>query len=240
MSIVDKEYIRKFICSNDGSPVTYRWSHGATETHLGDGILIYSIIQMMRYKNLLCIGSGGGFIPRIMTQARIDLHDQGIFEGDRDYNWGDIGTTFLVDAANEVGGQVDYLDKDSFLRSTFFPRFIKETSENAYYNFFVKQDIKLDFIHLDGDHSYDGVKKDFDLYSKILAPNGMISLHDTDKEYSDNLLISEDTKHTFAPFDGPSKLIKELGPEWKTFNFFNHNTVKDKPSSTGITLIQRA
>jgi len=97
MSIVDKEYIRKFICSNDGTPVTYRWSHGATETHLGDGILIYSIIQMMRYKNLICIGSGGGFIPRIMTQARLDLHDQGIFEGNKLENFGDIGATYLVD-----------------------------------------------------------------------------------------------------------------------------------------------
>lgn len=240
MSIVNKDFIRDNICSNNGSPVAYRWSHGATEEHLGDGILIYSIIQMMRYKNLICLGSGGGFIPRIMTQARLDLFDQSIFEGNKDINYGDIGVTYLVDAVNSVGGNVDYDDDSSFYRTTFCPRFIKDTTENAYYNFFVKQDIKADFIHIDADHSYEGVKKDFELYSKILSKNGMISIHDTDISYIDNFIVSEDNKHSFTPIDGPSKLIKEITSEWKIFNFFNHNTSKNKPSSTGITLIQRA
>ena len=43
------------------------------------------------------MGSGGGFIPRIMSQARIDLHDQEIFEGNKNMEWGDSGTTILVD-----------------------------------------------------------------------------------------------------------------------------------------------
>ena len=30
----------------------------------------------MRAKTCVCLGSGGGFIPRIITQARIDLHEQ--------------------------------------------------------------------------------------------------------------------------------------------------------------------
>jgi len=240
MSVVDKNFISKFITTNDGEQVSFRWSHGATDLHLGDGMLIYSIIQMMRYKSLICIGSGGGFIPRIMTQARLDLYDQKIFEGSKDPYRGDTGVTYLVDAANEIGGHVDYLDENSFYRSNFYPRFIKDTSVNAYYNFFIKQDIKADFIHIDGDHSYEGVKKDFELYSKILSPNGIISIHDTDKTYLDTLIISEDNKHSFTPLDGPSRLIEELPKEWKTFNFFNHGTINDKPSSTGITLIQHA
>ena len=118
--LLNKDYIFKFLSNNteqvleqDGKtyekqiPVTYRWTHGATDYHLGDGLLIYSIIQYMRAKICVCLGSGGGFIPRIMTQARIDLYDAGIFEGNRDYNWGDIGATFIVDAANGVGGNVD-------------------------------------------------------------------------------------------------------------------------------------
>ena len=32
-------------------------------------MIIYSTIQMMRAKVCVCLGSGGGFIPRIMTQA---------------------------------------------------------------------------------------------------------------------------------------------------------------------------
>lgn len=37
---------------------------------------------------------------------------------------------------------------------------------------------KLDFILIDGDHSCDGVRTDFEMYSRLLAPGGMIALHD--------------------------------------------------------------
>lgn len=221
-------------------PVPYRWTHGATDNHLGDGLLIYSIIQLMRYKNLVCLGSGGGFIPRIMTQARIDLHDSGIFEGNKDYNWGDIGATYLVDAANGVGGNITYEDKDSYFRFQFCPRFIKDTTENAYYNFFVKQDIKIDFLHIDAGHSYEDVKNDFELYSQLLSDNGMISIHDTDIDFQKELIITEDEKEYYELFDGPAKFIKEISSDWKQFNFFNSGQYKNKPSSTGITLLQRA
>ena len=146
----------------------------------------------MRYKTLVCLGSGGGYIPRIMTQARVDLYDSGIFEGNRDYNWGDIGSTYIVDAANEVGGEVNWLKKDSFFRENFYPRIINETTEDAYYNFFVKEDIKIDYLHIDAGHTYDDVKLDFELYTKLLSKNGVVSIHDTDIKYADNYIISKD------------------------------------------------
>ena len=253
MSILDKEYIRQFITNDvklekdlngkelkNFKPVKYRWTHGATDYDLGDGLLIYSIIQLMRYKTCVCLGSGGGYIPRIMTQARLDLHGQGIFEGSIDYNHGDIGVTYLVDAANGVGGKINYEDEKNFFRYQFAPRFIKETTENAYYNYFVKQDVKIDFLHIDAGHSYKDVKNDFELYSKLLAPNGMISIHDSDENFQKELIITEDEKEYYEFFDGPPKFIKEIGPEWKQFNFFNNGNFPSKPSSTGITLIQRA
>lgn len=36
----------------------------------------------------------------------------------------------------------------------------------------------LDFLLIDGDHSYEGVKRDFELYSPLVAPTGLIALHD--------------------------------------------------------------
>jgi predicted O-methyltransferase YrrM len=41
----------------------------------------------------------------------------------------------------------------------------------------------IDLLFLDGDHSYDGVKTDFDLYSRWLTPNALIVFHDTLWEY---------------------------------------------------------
>ena len=135
--LVNKEYIKKFLTNNDTEPVSYRWTHGATDEHLGDGLLIYSIIQFMRAKVCVCLGSGGGFIPRIMTQSRVDLYDSQIFEGDRDFNWGDIGTTYLVDASNGVGGNTDWIKKDSFFRKTFFPRVILEKESQTVSNSYI-------------------------------------------------------------------------------------------------------
>ena len=253
MGVLDKEFIRQFLTNNPKvekdengkehktfTPVRYRWTHGATDYHLGDGLLIYSIIQLMRYKTCVCLGSGAGFIPRIMTQARLDLHEQGIFEGDKDYNHGDIGETYLVDAANGVGGKIDYAKKDSFFRYQFVPRFIKDTTENAFYNYFVKKDIKIDFLHIDAGHSYEDVKKDFELYSTLVKDTGMISIHDTDEKYQQELIITEDEKEYYELFDGPPKFIKEISSEWKQFNFFNTGIHRSKPASTGLTLLQRA
>jgi len=237
----NQEYIKTHLTNNLSTPVPYRWTHGATDLHLGDGLIVYSIIQHMRAKNCVCIGSGGGFVPRIMTQARYDLHQQGIFEGNSDYNWGDIGATYVVDACNGIGGPNDLENEESFYRKSFHPRFIKSTSERAYYDFFVIQDIKIDVLFIDGDHSYEGVKLDFELYSKLMSPKGIILIHDTDSEYEESLIVSEDAKKDYHRFDGPSRLIKELqqNSEWNLVNLFNFRILSDKPSSSGITIVNK-
>lgn len=239
--ISNQEFIKKNITTNDGEPVPYLWTHGATVEHMGDGLMVYSIIQHMRAKNCVCIGSGGGYIPRIMTQARIDLHKQNIFEGNGDYNWGNIGSTYIIDACNGVGGPNDLDNEDSFYRKNFHPRFIKSTSEEAYYDFFVRQDIKIDLLWIDGDHSYEGVKTDFELYSNIMNDKGIIIIHDTDEKYEETLIVSEDAKKDHHRFDGPSRFVKELekNPNYNLINLHNFRILMDKPSSSGITIINR-
>lgn len=239
--ILDQDFI-KFNITNDGEdkPVPFRWSHGATDFDMGDGLIIYSLIQFMRAKNCVCIGSGGGFIPRIMTQARIDLHKNGIFEGKPDYNWGDIGATYVVDPCNGIGGESNIWSDEGFFRKTFYPRFIKETSEKAYHDFFVLQGIKIDFLFIDGDHSYEGVSLDFNLYQNIISDHGIIAIHDSDPLYSSNFVVSEDQRKDFHDFSGPSQFVNEFNLEgWEVFNLFNYGIERSKPSSSGVTLFKR-
>ena len=249
--ITDKKYIKEFISNNvefDAvgdevlKDVPYRWSHGATDDHLGDGLIIYSLIQYMRAKVCVCLGSGGGFVPRIMTQARVDLHSQDIFEGNPDYNWGDIGCTYIVDAMNGIGGVVNWFNEESFFRRTFHPRIINDTTYNAFHNFFVLQDIKIDYLHIDAGHSYDNVKEDFELYSQILSPNGIISIHDTDPSYHDRFIVTQEVKDRGEHDDwsGPIRLAKEIDTnKFEVFNLFNFGIIKNKPASTGLTLIRK-
>jgi len=256
MSIINYVLVKEFFTNNfkikkdtnqkefkEFTPVKYRWTHGATDFHLGDGLLVYSAIQYMRAKTCVCLGSGGGFIPRIMSQARMDLHDQQIFEGEKNMEWGDVGTTILVDASNGVGGHTDWVEKDSFFRTHFPCRVILDTTENAYYNFFVKEDIKIDYLHIDAGHSYEDVKKDFELYSKLLSPSGIISIHDTDKSFEKDLIITDEikTKDHQEITSGPVQLVNELkeNKDWEIFNFFNNGIFKTKPASTGLTILQR-
>lgn len=250
MQLLNDVLIKKYLTNNHTinendeevlEPVKYRWTHGATDLHLGDGLLIYSFIQFIRAKVCVCIGSGGGFIPRLMTQARMDLHSQNIFEGNGQAEWGDIGTTIIIDAANGVGGFTDWTNENSFLRQHFSPQVILETSERAFYDYFVRQDMKIDYLHIDGDHSYEGVKKDFELYSTIMSENGIITIHDTDQTYHDTLVVTENSKEDFVPFDGPCKFIKELEEDekWNLVNLKNFRMFDKKVTSTGLALLTR-
>lgn len=37
---------------------------------------------------------------------------------------------------------------------------------------------QVEFLMVDGDHTYDGVRRDFELYSPLMAPGGLIAFHD--------------------------------------------------------------
>lgn len=37
---------------------------------------------------------------------------------------------------------------------------------------------KIDFLFIDGDHTYEGVKKDFAMYSPLVREGGIIAFHD--------------------------------------------------------------
>jgi predicted O-methyltransferase YrrM len=40
------------------------------------------------------------------------------------------------------------------------------------------QDAQLDLLFIDGDHTYDGVRRDFEMYSGLVRPGGIIAFHD--------------------------------------------------------------
>jgi predicted O-methyltransferase YrrM len=68
---------------------------------------------------------------------------------------------------------------------------------------------ELDFIFIDGDHEYEGVKKDFELYSRLVKDHGIIAFHDI--------------------VEGPQEAVGGVPKFWSEIkvNFKNKEIVKD-------------
>jgi cephalosporin hydroxylase len=102
--------------------------------------------------------------------------------------WNEIapGIKISVDLVEGIHGGVSRLDTDA--RNARFRElyndsciFIEGNSHDlATYDLLVKAlDGKtIDFLFIDGDHTYEGVKEDYETYSSLVSENGYIGFHD--------------------------------------------------------------
>jgi len=56
---------------------------------------------------------------------------------------------------------------------------IEEMGKDAPRNPEVAALLPVDFIFIDGDHSWDGIRGDWESWSGHIAPNGIVALHDS-------------------------------------------------------------
>ena len=154
----------------------YCSSHGARGAFLGAGAVYYCLAYGLRAKTCVCLGSGGGYVPRLMRQ------------GQRDAGIGRESETWLVDAnLPEAGwGRPSYLGEDSFFRQTWPEiKLVTELTSHA-----VGMFTTIDYLHIDADHSYEHVAEDWRLYSPLVPARGVITLHDTSR-YGVTQLVRE-------------------------------------------------
>lgn len=74
----------------------------------------------------------------------------------------------------------------------------------------ILDDELLDYLFLDGDHTYEGVRRDFDMYAPLVRSGGLIALHD----------ISEHRTHTDCQVD---KFWNEVR------NQYSHQEIVENP-----------
>ena len=171
-SLINKEFIKSHLTADDPWCRTHGSGDGAED--LGAGLLYYALAYAFKSQVCVCLGSGGGFVPRLMRQAQRDLG----LEGSR---------TILVDGSEKVEqgkkdiwGSPHWFPADSLFRANYAEiQIVAELTEQAYHDFFVPQDIRIDYLHIDADHHYEGVRLDWDLYSTLVKEQGIITLHDT-------------------------------------------------------------
>lgn len=199
----------------------WEWSHGAGGDYLGMGLLYYSLVYTLKPKIAVCLGSGGGFVPRLMRQAQRDL---GIAIDSR---------TILVDANKpEVGwGSPAWLAEDSFFR-TQFPdvEIVIDTTSAAARNFFTPKEIKIDYLHIDADHSFNGCLEDFKTYRPFLRAGSVVTMHDTNRNDAGVKHVVEYVR-TLSEFEVVD--FREVGEGTAVLRLGDLRPVENSPNGNG-------
>jgi len=72
---------------------------------------------------------------------------------------------------------------------------------------------KIDFLFIDGDHTYEGVKKDFEMYSTLVKKNGIIGLHDILECEVKGCEVNKFWKEIESKYDN-IKIVKDYNQKW--------------------------
>lgn len=139
---------------------------------LGFGLLHYALVQNLKPKNILVVGSLKGYAPMMIAAAcrdirsgKVDFVDAAYDENSNGKNWQGIGFWKKIkpkDHFAQVG-----VDKHITTHLMTSIEFAKKYPHKKY-----------QYIYIDGDHSYEGVKLDYKLFYPRLEKGGLMSFHD--------------------------------------------------------------
>lgn len=150
-------------------------SHGVIEEkgYLGTSLLYFTLCYMLPAKVAVVIGSGSGYVPRLVRQAQREVQDEAFQK---------ISRCILIDAdSNDKGfGSPDYHDDPAHFFRTAYPEIEiwKMTSDQAF-DRLEEEGVRIDFLHIDGDHTYAQSFMDFEQYIKCMSEDFIITMHDT-------------------------------------------------------------
>ena len=146
--------------------------HNARADSAGFGSLHYGLITNLRPERVLAIGSRHGYVPSILALA---LKTNGFGTIDFvDANYSDVHHGEQI----AYGGVENWHGDAAEKFSCFGLRDVMNVHIQRSSEFFAQCDAKYGYIYLDGNHSYDGCRYDFEQSVAIAAPGAFIVLHD--------------------------------------------------------------
>lgn len=92
------------------------------------------------------------------------------------------GVVYAVD--NYVPGRLGFSFQYRVARRNTQPfrdrvRFVLATGKDAAVQFAREQITNFEFVFIDGDHSYEGIRTDWEAWSPLIANGGVVALHDS-------------------------------------------------------------
>lgn len=173
--IIDKKNIKRFIREYARQDNWHEHELDAKKGNLGYGWLHYALIRNLKPDKVLIIGSRYGYIPAICALACkhnqtgiVDLVDAGYDQNnptDKYRHWGGVGFWKKIDPNHHFARfKLNQHIRVHIMTSQKFYDLNKHSS--------------WQYIYLDGDHSYQGIKTDFTKFWPQLKKEGFLALHD--------------------------------------------------------------
>jgi len=143
----------------------------AVTGNIGFGFIHLSLILNIKPRRVLCIGSRKGFIPALCALAcaengfgHVDFVDAG-YGLEHAQHWSGVAWWKRVDPVKHFS----FLD----VNKTLTP-YIMTTTKFAH----TYPKYTYDYIYVDGDHSFEGVRTDYRLFWPRLSRGGVMVFHD--------------------------------------------------------------
>ena len=149
--------------------------------NLGYGFIHYALIRVTGPKHILCVGSKKGFIPAICALAckdnkrgHVDFVDAG-YAPPHPKSWAGDGFWKKVNPERHFSklGLSGWITTYVMTSKEFAQKYPQR---------------KYGYIYIDGDHSYRGVKSDYNLFWPRLLKNGFMVFHDVTVKKWEKLL----------------------------------------------------
>ncbi len=200
------------------SPELTRMGHNqrVEDLNLGLGWLYYSLARVIRPTTSVVIGSFRGFVPMVLGKAMADNVEAGhvVF----------IDPSLVDDFWKNPSAVTDYFASFGLRNIQHFPLTTQQFVETESYRALGP----LGIVFVDGYHSEEQARYDFEAFRDRLAPNGIMLFHDsvrirTSRIYGPDRLY----EHRVKCFIDTLK----RDAQWQVF---------DLPFSDGVTLVRRA
>lgn len=186
------------------------------DRNLGLGWLYYALGRMIRPANAVVIGSFRGFVPLVLGRALADNTEGGrvtfIDPSLADDHWKDPR------AVRQYFAALGVTNVDHHLQTT--QQFALSDANRAL------ESVGLVFV--DGFHSAEQARFDFEAFADRLTPNGMILLHDSVWRMS-TAIYGAERSYVHSVVDFLDELKRQ--PEWQVFDF---------PFGDGVTAVRRS
>ncbi len=172
---MEKLLSQEFMAKSLLKEASYAKSHGVISgmPYLGTAILYYAIAYMLPAVHAVVLGSGAGFVPRLVRQAQREIPEGEFAKQSR---------CLLIDADQEIAGfgRPEYHGTQPHFFKEAYPdiEILKMTTDEAFLRL-KGEGFKIDYLHIDADHTFFQSFSDFENYLSLMKEEFVITLHDT-------------------------------------------------------------